>query len=99
MVGISCRSDVTEMLEKRVKSRFSYRRQLVLNPIIADFDSPEEGPCALLGALLTLPDAAEADTEESCFVRSFNGSIQSSLGSAEVKARLRRLCDVGVSKG
>jgi len=25
VVGMSCRSDVTEMLEKRVKSRFSYR--------------------------------------------------------------------------
>ncbi|KAK9808720.1 hypothetical protein WJX72_002488 [[Myrmecia] bisecta] len=30
VVGVSCRGDVMELLEKRVRSRFSYRKELVL---------------------------------------------------------------------
>ena len=93
VVGLSCRSDVAEMLEKRVKSRFSYRRQLVLNPSTSDFKHPEEGPCALLQALLTLP--ADSKTAPDPFLLSFNAAVRMALGSEMFRTRLQRLCDLG----
>ena len=36
VVGLTCRTDAIELLEKRVRSRFSHRRQLVLELTAAD---------------------------------------------------------------
>ena len=36
VVGLTCRTDAIELLEKRVRSRFSHRRQLVLELTVAD---------------------------------------------------------------
>ena len=50
VVGVSVRIDVADMMEKRVRSRFSHRRMLFAAPAAAD--APD-----LVRAALTLPDA------------------------------------------
>ena len=95
MVGLSCRIDVAEMLEKRVKSRFSYRRQLVLNPSNSDFDNEEEGPCSILLSLLSLQPHAECSSEQSQFAACYNESVKASLSDATFRTKLRKLCDYG----
>ncbi len=44
-----------DSMEKRVRSRFSHRRDIVLELAVEDFDSPDSGPIALLQSLLSLP--------------------------------------------
>ena len=97
VVGLSCRSDVAEMLEKRVKSRFSYRRQLVLDPSTGDFENEQEGPCAILLSLLLLQVRAESSSEDSQFAACFNSSAKASLSDKLVKDKLHQLCDYGES--
>ena len=55
MVGLSARFDVMEIMEKRVKSRFSHRRDIVLELDAAGFDHPGSGVPSLLAAMLALP--------------------------------------------
>ena len=97
VVGLSCRSDVAEMLEKRVKSRFSYRRQLVLDPSNSDFDNEQEGPCAILLSLLSLQLPAESSSEDQQFATCFNQSAKAALLNTSFRTRLQRLCDYGES--
>lgn len=94
-MGISCRSDVTEMLEKRVKSRFSYRRQLVLDPSSRDFDSKDEGPKAILTSLLRLAALDKADTGRKKFAAAFNRSIHTALGDEALTVQLQKACHLG----
>ena len=54
-MGLSARFDVMEILEKRVKSRFSHRRDIVLELDAAGFDHPDSGVPSLLTAMLALP--------------------------------------------
>lgn len=95
VIGMSCRCDVTEMLEKRVKSRFSYRRQLILDPSTSEFDSQGEGPCAILQSFLTIPAADQKGREDEAFVRNFNDSAVAALKDTHVRTQLQKLCDVG----
>ena len=99
VVGMSCRSDVAEMLEKRVKSRFSYRRQLVLDPSTSDFDNTDEGPVSILASLLPLQVSVEGSTEDIVFAACYNTSVRAAVSDQAFKARLRRLCDYGESPG
>jgi hypothetical protein len=55
VVGLSARFNVMEILEKRVRSRFSHRRDLILEIDAAHFDHEQDGVPALLSAMLTLP--------------------------------------------
>lgn len=55
VVGLSARGDVVAQLEKRVKSRFSHRRVLLLELAAEEFADERNGVPALLRALLCLP--------------------------------------------
>ena len=55
VVGLAARGDVLASLEKRVKSRFSHRRSLLLELDAAEFEHPQSGVPALLRAQLRLP--------------------------------------------
>ena len=59
VVGLSARFDVVERLEKRVRSRFSHRRDQLLE-LDAAKSGAEESPAALLAAMLHLPEQARA---------------------------------------
>lgn len=54
-MGLSVRQDVMEILEKRVKSRLSHRRNLILEIDAASFDHPQNGVPGLLATMLALP--------------------------------------------
>lgn len=97
VVGLSCRSDVAEMLEKRVKSRFSYRRQLVLDPSTSDFNNEQEGPCAILFSLLCLQLPEDCTSEDGQFAACLNRSTKAALSDENFRARMQRLCDYGES--
>ena len=58
MVALSARFNVMESMEKRVRSRFSHRRDIIMELAAEDFDSPTSGPVALLKSLLSLPVSA-----------------------------------------
>ena len=55
VVAISARFNVMDSMEKRVRSRFSHRRDIILELPAEDFDSPDSGPVALLQSFLSLP--------------------------------------------
>ena len=55
LVAMSARFNVMDSMEKRVRSRFSHRRDIVLELSVEEFDSPESGPMALLQSLLDIP--------------------------------------------
>ncbi len=52
---MSARFNVMDSMEKRVRSRFSHRRDIILELPAEDFDSPDSGPVALLQSFLSLP--------------------------------------------
>ena len=60
-MAISARHNVMDSMEKRVRSRFSHRRDIILELAIEDFDHPESGPVALLRSFLSLPVSAPSD--------------------------------------
>ena len=55
VVAMSARFNVMDSMEKRVRSRFSHRRDIILELLAEDFDSPDSGPVALLHSFLSLP--------------------------------------------
>lgn len=55
VVAMSARFNVMDSMEKRVRSRFSHRRDTILELSAEDFDSPDSGPVALLRSFLSLP--------------------------------------------
>ena len=61
VVAISARHNVMDSMEKRVRSRFSHRRDIILELAIEDFDHPESGPVALLRSFLSLPVSDPSD--------------------------------------
>ena len=66
IVGVTCRTDAVELLEKRVKSRFS-QTQLLISPL-----SSIDTVGALLKRYLLLP----ANFEDKTFHSSWNKSIE-----------------------
>lgn len=55
VVGLSARFDVMDIMEKRVKSRFSHRRDVLLELDAAACDGPHSDVPSLLSAMLALP--------------------------------------------
>ena len=64
VVAVSARHNVMDSLEKRVRSRFSHRRDVVLELAAEDFDHPESGPVALLRSFLSLPVSEPSDSPQ-----------------------------------
>jgi origin recognition complex subunit 4 len=84
VVGVSVRTDAAELLEKRVRSRFSHRR-LVFEP---------EGAGELMRRLLTLPAAGAGGAggahtaANAAFAATWNASVASALCDARAVAAL-----------
>ncbi|KAK9916102.1 hypothetical protein WJX75_008581 [Coccomyxa subellipsoidea] len=99
VVGLSARFDVMEIMEKRVKSRFSHRRDIVLELDAAGFDHPGSGVPSLLAAMLALPEeeqGASPDAPCTTFAKAWNSSVRAALQDATLLAELRLLCDKGL---
>ncbi|XP_021896226.1 origin of replication complex subunit 4 isoform X2 [Carica papaya] len=75
VIGISCRLDADQLLEKRVRSRFSHRKLLFLPPSEEDLDR-------LLENILYLP----TDTDFPCeYTDEFNGKLKNILMDGRLK--------------
>ena len=69
MIGLTCRLDVTELLEKRVKSRFSHRQ------IFLFYDNNFDARMALLQDSLSIPE--DTDELDETFIQHWNKQIKS----------------------
>ncbi|KAF6256569.1 origin recognition complex subunit 4 C-terminus-domain-containing protein [Scenedesmus sp. NREL 46B-D3] len=92
--GVSCYFDVQDMMEKRVRSRFS-NRKVFLTGLCAAQQDADESHAAVLASLLHLPEAFAA--QEQNRVKQHNSSVQKALGSQEVKAALQEASMAGIT--
>lgn len=93
IIGLSCRLKAEEMLEKRLRSRFSNSWQLVVPPSVSDFDSTEESPAAVLQTMLSVDVAKGADT--AAFEQQFNAASRAAVVDPSTTAALKHLCENG----
>jgi origin recognition complex subunit 4 len=89
IVGVTCRLDVTELLEKRVRSRFSHRQILLL---------PESGGensfVSIATDLLSLPKKALKCPGDKKIIAAWNDTIKNVLSNIEVTSILRQIMDI-----
>ncbi|KAI8070482.1 origin recognition complex subunit 4 C-terminus-domain-containing protein [Gongronella butleri] len=84
VIGLSCRIDTLNLLEKRVKSRFSHRQFYLYPPAtFGDF-------CTIAKDTLTLPD----DLCDIPFTQKFNQSIEDLFADEGMTTLLRRIFDI-----
>ncbi|XP_054257450.1 origin recognition complex subunit 4-like [Macrosteles quadrilineatus] len=83
VVGMTTRIDVTELLEKRVKSRFSHRTILLL-PAPTDIERMQ-----LFKSLLCIE--SESGRRKDKFVQNWNSSVNNLCGNSEVKEVVEKL--------
>lgn len=56
VIGLSCRHDVMELLDKRVRSRFSHRKHPIADLQEQDFAVAGDSPADVLSSMLTVRD-------------------------------------------
>ncbi|XP_078439736.1 origin recognition complex subunit 4 [Wolffia australiana] len=84
VIGVSCRLDADQLLEKRVRSRFSHRKLLFVPPSVEEIQR-------LMEHLLYLP----ADFGAPCnFVSEFNSRLSSTFVDKKFKDILASVCNV-----
>nr|CAD7569195.1 unnamed protein product [Timema californicum] len=88
VVGVTARLDVTELLEKRVKSRFSHRQVFLFPP--ADKKVGFKARLTLLEKLLLLP---MTEPLEPVYVHCWNEHVLSIVADPEVRHVCKRLYD------
>lgn len=87
VIGISCRLDADQLLEKRVRSRFSHKKLLFTPPSSEDMQR-------LLEHLLYLPKTSSLPTK---YVKEFNSNIHNILSDVKFKEILHLLSTVDSS--
>jgi len=107
-VGTSQRQDVMDLLEKRIRSRFSHRRILLGDPVFdaghraAGRENPVGAagtPLGVLAAMLRLPASGGATEEHHVYAACFNDALEGALAAPQAAAALRRhfYWDMGAS--
>ena len=94
VVGLSCRHDVMELLEKRVRSRFSHRKQLIPE-IGEDFDKAGDNPRDVLAAMLSTPEPSSPQQQPTEAAVQWNAAIQKTLGTEAVMQQLKLMLNQG----
>lgn len=97
VVGLSCRHDVMELLEKRVRSRFSHRKQLIPEMEEKHFDQPGNSPKDVLAAMLTMPDSDSTTAQTSGPVQQWNAAVSQILSTDAVVQQLKLMVNQGRS--
>lgn len=91
LVGTTQRKDVVDLLEKRIRSRFSHRRLLLGDPLIDAAPSGAAGtPLGVLAAMLRLPTAGGATPQHDAYAVRFNDAVDEALAAPEAAAALAR---------
>lgn len=83
-----------ELLEKRVRSRFSHRKQLILEMEEKDLDSAADSPRDVLAAMLTVPDSTGNGMSRGP-VQQWNAAIAQILNADVVKQQLKLMMNQG----
>lgn len=84
-----------ELLEKRVRSRFSHRKQLIPEMEEKDFGNPGNSPKDVLAAMLTMPDS-DSSTAQTCDpVQQWNSAVSQILGTDAVAHQLKLMMNQG----
>ncbi|CAH9104810.1 unnamed protein product [Cuscuta epithymum] len=83
VIGVSCRLDADQLLEKRVRSRFSHRKLLFLPPSREDLDR-------ILEHILQLPKDTDLPTK---YVDAFNTKLLSVVSDGTFKGIIDSLCN------
>eukprot|EP00878_Enallax_costatus_P040562 GHUV01046874.1.p1 GENE.GHUV01046874.1~~GHUV01046874.1.p1 ORF type:complete len:287 (+),score=111.32 GHUV01046874.1:398-1258(+) len=91
VLGVSCYFDVQDMMEKRVRSRFSNRK--IFLPGLAEHKDGEDSAGAVLSSMLLLP----TDFQPTNRMQQHNSCVHKALDNPEVKAALQEVTAVGVS--
>lgn len=94
-MGLSCRHDVMELLEKRVRSRFSHRKQLIPEMEEKDCDSPGNSPRDVLAAMLTVPDSDSSTAQTGGPVQQWNSAVSQVLSTDAVALQLKLMMNQG----
>lgn len=83
-----------ELLEKRVRSRFSHRKQLIPEMEEKDLDSAADSPRGVLAAMLTVPDST-GDSMPHGPVQQWNAAIAQILSADVVMQQLKLMMTQG----
>ena len=95
VVGLSCRHDVMELLEKRVRSRFSHRKQLIPEIEEKHFDQPGNSPKDVLAAMLTMPNSDSSSARTPGPVQQWNSAVSHVLSTDAVVQQLKLMMNQG----
>lgn len=84
-----------ELLEKRVRSRFSHRKQLIPEMEEKHFDQPGNSPKDVLAAMLTMPDSDSSAAQASGPVQQWNSAVSQVLSTDAVVQQLKLMTNQG----
>lgn len=96
-MGLSCRHDVMELLEKRVRSRFSHRKQLIPE-MDEGTDQAGNSPQDVLAAMLSVPEPSCSAEHQAGAVQQWNAGIAQCLKSDQVNEQLKLMLNQGQSQ-
>lgn len=102
VVGLSCRHDVMELLEKRVRSRFSHRKHL-LPDLQQDLQAPGNSPADLLASMLSVPSDMPSQAREGLHsvqnsaVQKWNATVADVLEDEVVQEQLQLMLNQGAA--
>ena len=97
VVGLTCRLDVTELLEKRVKSRFSHRQIFLFSDRGQKEHSSFEMRMALLKSLLMLSED-EVCLSAVVFVHCWNSHVEELCAEEPVRDVMRKMLNMDNSE-
>lgn len=97
VLGLTCRLDVIELLEKRVKSRFSHR-QIFIFPGRSEQVSHLHQRLGRIRAFLTLDDEnCKAEKVSNAFKNDWNRSVEGLIASKKFKQLMQDLLEIDTS--
>lgn len=84
-----------ELLEKRVRSRFSHRKQLIPEMEEKDFDKAGDSPRDVLASLLTVPETASSSGRSDGLAHQWNAAVRQMLSADVVLQQLKLMMNQG----
>lgn len=96
VLGVTSSHDVKDFMEKRVRSRFSYRKFIIDKPISGWDPQDRNSAVAVLQDMLALPEGEGegegAGFSDRWYARTFNRSVRQALREESVKVRGPACC-------
>lgn len=84
-----------ELLEKRVRSRFSHRKQLIPEMEEKDFDKAGNSPRDVLASMLTVPQTASSSGRSDGLAHQWNAAVRQMLSADVVLQQLKLMMNQG----